>query len=115
MPLNGWSPLVVATRPLAGFMTLWVMQQDWDEDYEKGDVLSPLAWLSQETGLHYRSLQRTLRCETNFTALENAEKICLAVGRPDLLSPGGLIEIVPNPMWDPERWQQWHAGRSCDE
>jgi hypothetical protein len=115
MQLNGWSPLVVATKPLAGFMTLWVMQQDWDEDYEKGAVIGPKAWLAQETGLSERSIRRVLNAETKFTTLELAEALCMAVGRPDLLSPGGLLEIVPNPMWSSERWLEWHSEMTCDD
>jgi hypothetical protein len=91
------------------------MQQDWDKDVEREDVISPVEWLSQETGINFRSIERTLRCETKFTVLENAEKLCLAVGRPDLIAPGGLLEVVANPMWNPERWANWYKERTCGE
>jgi hypothetical protein len=105
----------VATKPLAEFLTLWVKQQDWDRDVELADVISPIAWLAQETGLTDRSIRRVLSLETKFTVLNRAEALLQAVGRPDLIAPGGLIEVVPNPMWNPERWQRYMAERGCDD
>jgi hypothetical protein len=104
------------------------MQQDWDDrenQHHSSDkywhggegivVMSPVKWLSHETGIDVRRIEAILRCETRFTILENAELLLIAVGRPDLLSPGGLIEVVPNPMISPEKWQAWYDERTCGE
>ncbi|HEY7418861.1 MAG TPA: hypothetical protein VH593_27015 [Ktedonobacteraceae bacterium] len=53
------------------------------------------------------------RNRIRYVALAKAEKILMRVGDIGALSDG-RIRVIPNPVWNVERWRAYMAMRGCD-
>jgi hypothetical protein len=118
--------LVVLTDELASVVEEWLTQ--WEADRPRapfaGTLQTPhgktmvsfyngIPWLSDESGVPYRSIRRILGREGKYTTLGIADKLLTAIGWTHDLDT--LVRVVPNPRYSQEQWQTWYNERTCDD
>jgi hypothetical protein len=92
---------------LRRFSKMWLAERPSGHD-----LVGPVQYLAQESGLNIRQVGRIVRGEIHFVGLDQAEKLLIAIGREDLLRDG-TIWTVPNPNWSLEAWIEYK--KTCDD
>src|SRR5215217_9145286 len=99
---------IVDAEPLARLLVAFI--ERWERDrppsrsrFETREVgyIDPLAWLAAESGLPQKTIANIVHRDNkgrrvprySTTGLDVADAIVTAIGRPDALAPGGLLQV----------------------
>lgn len=78
-----------------------------------GDIVTgPIQYLSEQSGINPRQIQRIIREEQRHCSLDKAERLLMAIDREYMLKTGE-IPTVPNPHWTFERWTEYMQRAGC--
>lgn len=84
-----------------------------DEEIEvEPSFFGPEAWISEKTGINVRSIRGIRNGEYPYVPFEKVDAILQALNLTHYLY-NGEIEVIRNPKWSVEAWQEYMADRGC--
>lgn len=84
-----------------------------ETDYGRDIITGAVKWLSDETGVNVRRINGLMRAEFEYVSALQVDQLLRAMDRPYLLTPGGVLDEIPNPKWSKEDWQRYMEKRGC--
>ncbi len=129
--MNAHDPLVVRTAELAAVLRVWCdkhngrfseLNAPWKPGVHGGPGGGGFKEVASISAIQYihlhaanppiglRMLARILTGESKHTEFRYADSILSIIGETSALH-NGLIEILPNPAWSREKWQEWKESQ----
>jgi hypothetical protein len=120
---------IVDAEPLGSFLRAWIVKWHAERPFTtesnfnphlsngrnlksiSNGFIGPIQWLSQETGIHTRTVSGICNGEFPRVGLSKADALLTATGQNYLL--GSEISVKKNPRWSDETWREYMAERGC--
>ncbi len=114
MPRRGEAE-VVAAEPLATILREWIEQWSRERPLNYEDfawrLMTPLEWLSENTGITKRRISGISKGEFPRIPLSQADAILTAIGQNHRLLTD--VVVIRNPTWSLEQWIEYMQERGC--